>query len=240
MAEITEDVTLYLPGRGDGYTTHLCSPLQLCDSWQYEVGVIQFCCPSGYQGMYDGQLEYYSLKDNKMIRTLLPPGYYSSAGQLLEILQNALEAPTYKVSLSVDGKFSLKFNDDKAKVRLSSNLAAMLGGFPKTITESFSAKTQWDPSGGSSILYVTSDCVQFSNFANEKARLLCAVPVQPSLGGIHSVVVHQPARPVYVPVFSRQIISIAVEFQNQNGDPFPMEGGPVLCVLHIRPCRPDL
>ena len=240
MAEITEDTTLYLPGRGHGYTTHFCSSLQLCDSWQYEVGVIQFYCPSGYQTMYDGQLEYYSLKHNKMMSAALPPGYYTSAVQLLELLQNTLEAQTYELSLSVDGKFSIRLNDVKAKVRLSPNLAAMLGGFPLNITKSFSAEQQCDLSGGNSILYVNSDCVVFSNVGNEKAQILCAVPVYQSVGGINGIVDYQPARPVYVPIYSRQISSITLEFRNQNGDPYPMHGGPVLCVLHIRPCRSDL
>ena len=240
MAEITEDSTLYLPGRGQSYITTLSSPVQLSDSWQYEMAVIQFFCPSGFQSVYDGHLEFYSKKENKMITTKLPPGYYTSAAQLLEILQNALEASTYEVNLSVEGKFTITLNDAKAQVKLSPNLAAMLGGFPQNFKHSFSAEQKWDSSGGNSILYITCDCVQLSNFGDEKAKILGAVPMFQSMRGIDETVSFQPARPVYVPLYSRQISSVSLEFKNQNGDPFPMHGGSVLCVLHIRPSKPDL
>ena len=247
MATLEEDAVLYLSNTGQNASTDfqiiLSSPLSLTEAANFEVALLKLHYPSAYNNILKGAISYYSFLRKKTLYTRIPDGYYPDPESFIEAFNKVLggDSKSYQLTYVPNSKlFLIQLDKEKCSITLSESLTKLCGLPTKITGQGFhTANTNWEKTGGNSIINVLCSLANYVHVNNTKKPLLLTTSFgagQKAEGQIQ----YEPNNPIYVPINEKYIQSIAFKIQNEHGQAFPFASGGVMIAIHIRPASPRL
>ena len=170
---------------------------------------------------------------------IVPPGYYSSAtdlitkinevinanGRFKDELQLSFDTLNRKVTLHLQNKVEVYFSDIGQTLGFSPN---------KVISRTSTTERAVDLEHGFHDLFVYCDVIQSQYVGDALVPLFRIVPLEGKDGERIS---KSFIRPQYLPVSRKQFESIEVNIKRDTGESVPYEIGKVLLTLHFRQSR---
>jgi hypothetical protein len=190
------------------------------------------------------------------IRVGIPSGYYNTAQELVEMLNNSI-AKAYRkpvrpwsangINRYVDESLWPRITYNKhnrciyvtmqpdSAIRFSKKLAMLLG-FNSQMLESTSiiGDRPVDIEGGLHALYVYCDVLECVAVGDTMAPLLRIVTVKGTRGEMSYVQYDQPR---YIPLQKKAFDSIEIDIRDDIGKPIPFDAGKLIVTLHFRRSR---
>jgi hypothetical protein len=190
------------------------------------------------------------------IRVGIPSGYYNTAQELVEVLNNSItkayrkpvrswstnginryvdESQWPKIAYNKHNRCIYITMQQDTAIRFSKKLAHLLG-FDVQMVESTSiiGDRPVDIEGGLHALYVYCDVLECVAVGDTMAPLLRIVTVKGSRGEMSYVQYDQPR---YVPLQKKSFDSIEIDIRDDIGKPIPFDAGKLIVTLHFRRSR---
>lgn len=252
MAE-QDEIYLYLPSSVESkfvsnavshYTTSLGTPIQMSNSFDYEVALVKMLYSSSVNNVYYGPMNYYSFVQKMIVHTKIATGMYPTPDDLVKAFNEALMHDAEYYELTVDyhsRKFLLhcKSGDGKTtpRIEFSENLQTVMS-FPKVISKVGyeTSEHSYDMFGGLAHMYCYCDIVRNVNIGDTLAPLLSVVNYNPGRTENHAA--YEPKHMVYVPVSKTFFDHISVEIRTKTGVFYPFASGETMLLIHVRPRLP--
>ena len=247
MATLEEDAVLYLSSTDQNASTDfqiiLSTPLALSEAANFEVALLKLHYPSAYNNISNGTISYYSFLRKKTLYTRIPDGYYPDPQSFIEAFNKVMggDSKSYQLTYIPNSKlFLIQLDNEKCSITLSESLTKLCGLPTKISGQGFhKADTNWEKTGGNSIISVLCSLANYVHVNNTKKPLLLTTSFgagQKAEGQIQ----YEPHKPIYIPIHEKYIQSIAFKIQNEYAQPFPFASGGIMITIHIRPASPRL
>jgi len=238
------------------YTTRLENAIALTGDW--EVGLVEIQYQHTWFNLErgEGRVTYTQAADVRGKLThlqnsmRLTAGYYDSATDLVQMINDLIKDNADKFELSAFTKFKynpitkrLNANIHKGtSINFSPALCSMLGlGIRQNpIINTDEEQWQWraanacDINRGFSSIYVYCNVLEHIPIGDTKAPLLRIVHLSGKSGdNVHKIY----EKPLYVPLQQKSFDSIEIDIRSDTGNPIPFEYGKVIVTLHFRHCK---
>lgn len=216
------------------YKVKLPERVNLLGAW--EVGLSSITFPHTWYNVQDmNRRFYYDRGDGKWIAAKIPPGYYTSVGNITKAIEQVI------TGYGVTG-ISLQFVDLPQKVRVTldvgkrlsfeTDLGVILGfGNDIIITKSTEAPFVSDLNIGLQSLFIYLDVAESQIVGDTRAPLLRIIPARGKDGEIITIDYNTPQ---YIPLATREFETMEVLITDDTGKKVPFERGRVVITLSFR------
>lgn len=230
------------------FITKLENAISLSGDW--EVGLVEIQYQHSWSNLIknEGRILYSQLlyppptDGKKAVQSILrvPPGYYETAADIVQVLNEFGLASKFKYS-PITRRLNASM-DKGASLHFTPQLSSMLGisARQNPIVNDTDAPMQWrsshvcDVSRRFSALYVYCSVLEHIPVGDTKAPLLRIVNVSGKSGDIVHVIYD---RPLYVPLQQRNFDNVEIDIRSDTGEVIPFEFGKSVVTLHFRRCK---